>query len=161
VIAQAGQDRDAMATRLSAATVTQAKSETEAITGGGEFGAVAFLASVVGVSADTAAKVVITTLSAIPDVGAALLLWAAGTQPAPVPARAAPPEPEPQQRKPQTRPRKQRPRLKVVKTAKQPAIPVEMLEALTRRYLRRQAKRQAMKQAIEQAIQVRGSSVLH
>jgi hypothetical protein len=69
-------DRDALAARYTAATQDQAQGEATAIAGGGEFGAVHFLADVAGVSADTAAKIVITTLAAVPDISAALLLLA-------------------------------------------------------------------------------------
>jgi hypothetical protein len=87
IVTQAQARRDTLATQLRTATATQAQAEASAITATGEFASVAFLASTVGITPDAAARVVITVLSAVPDIAAALLLWASSYRPTPVKRR--------------------------------------------------------------------------
>src|SRR5258708_3816059 len=54
------------------------RAEGDAISAGSEFAAVQFIAGATGESADTVAHVAITTIAAVPDVLAVLLLVAAG-----------------------------------------------------------------------------------
>jgi hypothetical protein len=70
-------ERDAIAGKLKTATATQAKGEADAIGGEAEFAAVRFLALSTGLATDTVARIVILIISSIPDIAAALLLWAA------------------------------------------------------------------------------------
>ena len=79
-------ERAALASRLETATTASAKSEADAIRAGGEFAAVRFLAQATGASEDSMAHAVILVIASIPDLAAALLLWAAGHQ-TPKPAR--------------------------------------------------------------------------
>jgi hypothetical protein len=71
-------ERDSVLAKLSAANTVTAKAEGDAISGGSEFAAVQFIAGATGASADTVAHVAITTIAAVPDVLAVLLLVAAG-----------------------------------------------------------------------------------
>jgi hypothetical protein len=71
-------ERDSVLAKLSAANTVTAKAEGDAISAGSEFAAVQFIAGATGASADTVAHVAITTIAAVPDVLAVLLLVAAG-----------------------------------------------------------------------------------
>jgi hypothetical protein len=82
VLAQLSADRAQLATRLDKATVTQAQGEGDAIRASGEFAAVRFLSQATGTGEDTMVHAVILVIASVPDIAAALLLWAAGHQPA-------------------------------------------------------------------------------
>ncbi len=70
-------ERDAIAGKLRTATAAQAKGEADAIGGEAEFAAVRFLALSTGLSTEAVARIVILIISSVPDIAAAMLLWAA------------------------------------------------------------------------------------
>jgi hypothetical protein len=74
-------ERTAIAGRLETATTAHAAGEADAIRAGGEFAALRFLAEATGATIDATAHVVILVIASVPDLAAALLLWAAGHQP--------------------------------------------------------------------------------
>ena len=77
-LTQATSDRTDLARRLETATTVQATSDADAIRASGEFAAVRFLAQSTGTSEDTMIHIVILIIASVPDLAAALLLWAAG-----------------------------------------------------------------------------------
>jgi hypothetical protein len=111
--------REALQARLSTAIKDQAQGEAEAITAGGEFGAVAFLAQTVGITPDLAARIVIVVLSSVPDVAACLLLLAS------TPSSPKAPLPQKTVETMQRRAMERRTRKQVVPPAAKSATPVK------------------------------------
>jgi hypothetical protein len=85
-------ERDALIRQLGTAEQLQAKAEGSTIEAGSEIAAISFLAAATGSNPDTVARVAITTISALPDLSAVLLLLAARYKPtkAPVVRRRQP-----------------------------------------------------------------------
>jgi hypothetical protein len=92
VITTATAERDALIRQLGTAEQLQAKAEGSTIEAGSEIAAISFLAAATGSNPDTVARVAITTISALPDLSAVLLLLAARYKPtkAPVVRRRQP-----------------------------------------------------------------------
>jgi len=87
VIATATAERDALVKQLGAARSTEAKAEGAAIEAGGEFAAVAFIASATGADQGTVAHAIILLIATLPDTLAVLLILAAGRTLVPAPTR--------------------------------------------------------------------------
>jgi uncharacterized membrane protein len=71
ILKQAKADREALASKLTAARADKAKAEGEQMSAAGKFAAVTFVAAATGASTDRVANVVILIISAIPDLLAA------------------------------------------------------------------------------------------
>jgi hypothetical protein len=108
VITTATAERDALVQKLAVARSTKAQAGGDAINASNEFAAIQFIAGATGSSVETVAHAAILTISAIPDVLAALLLVAAGYLAPKKPAASRP------VRKTTRRLRTRQPALKVV-----------------------------------------------
>jgi hypothetical protein len=87
ILTSATSERDALVKQLGAAQASSAQVEGTAIQMSAEFATVSFLAQAFGVEQDVMARIVISTIAALPDILAALLIVAVGYV-APKPARS-------------------------------------------------------------------------